>query len=291
MIGLRHGSAVWRILLLVLLWYAAFAVHSAPSNRMDSELIRIYKIAGVNPFDFVAANNLAVKYATEGRYSIAEKLLLRADRLAPGRSDIVDNLQMVRRLISQVKNLPPRALEQFSKTFEKQHIPSVPNTWSVTESTTKYNDQGVYELNQNGDASGNPFMPDTLIQLADLKLRKGEYRAAMKYLLRAKNLDPFRSEVDAMILRIKALAPENFMQTPAYRATIREKRGEIEVAVTNRKTLLPKFSAVIEKADVATSSKPVESDSESSSPIELSHESELTSLNSTEEIPDQWVLE
>lgn len=285
MIACVPSSLRLRFLIVLLLYFAAFAVSGAEANRMDRELIRIYKIAGVNPFDFVAANNLAVKYATEGRYSIAEKLLLRADRLAPGRSDIVDNLQMVRRLISQVESLPPQAFEQFSKTFDKRHIPSVPNTWSVKESTTKYNDQGVYEFNQNENASGNPFLPDTLIKLADLKLRKGEYRAAMKYLLRAKNLDPFRSEVDSMISRIKALAPENFMQTPDYIKQSLPLQSNINTSTSADETRASKPEVGIVKEVYEVSAVPVLPDSSSQieSPVEV--------LDITQEIPDQWVLE
>lgn len=290
MIARNRSWLSLRILIVLLMFIAAFAANGAEAHRMDRELIRIYKIAGVNPFDFVAANNLAVKYATEGRYTIAEKLLLRADRLAPGRSDIVDNLQMVRRLISQVKNLPPQAFEQFSKTFDKRHIPSVPNTWSVKESTTKYNDQAIYEFDQDGSTSGNPFLPDTLIQLADLKLRKGEYRAAMKYLLRAQNLDPFRSEIDAMISRIKALAPENFMQTPTYTKQTPPLKSKISVAGSDNETRLPKSAAVKQKTVIEAPAR-AERPSSIPSPVEFLDDMKRGNMDTTQEIPDQWVLE
>lgn len=45
----------------------------------------------VNPFDPVALNNLAVNYAAQGDYQNALSLLERAMRIAPNRSDIVNN--------------------------------------------------------------------------------------------------------------------------------------------------------------------------------------------------------
>ena len=48
--------------------------------------------AGSNPFDAVTLNNMAVKRADKGDYSVAIMLLERASRLAPDRKDISDNL-------------------------------------------------------------------------------------------------------------------------------------------------------------------------------------------------------
>jgi tetratricopeptide (TPR) repeat protein len=55
----------------------------------------------VNPFDAVALNNLAVNYAAQGDYQNALSLLERALRIAPNRSDIMNNHANLRAWITQ----------------------------------------------------------------------------------------------------------------------------------------------------------------------------------------------
>jgi len=55
----------------------------------------------VNPFDPVALNNLAVNYAAQGDYQNALSLLERALRIAPNRSDIMNNHANLRAWMSQ----------------------------------------------------------------------------------------------------------------------------------------------------------------------------------------------
>lgn len=57
--------------------------------RVNSSLTEAVR---TNPFDPVALNNLAVNYAASGDYQNAVALLERAQRIAPNRIDIVNNL-------------------------------------------------------------------------------------------------------------------------------------------------------------------------------------------------------
>jgi tetratricopeptide (TPR) repeat protein len=55
----------------------------------------------LNPFDPVALNNLAVNYAATGDYQNAVALLERAQRIAPNRVDIVNNLANLKAWMAQ----------------------------------------------------------------------------------------------------------------------------------------------------------------------------------------------
>lgn len=55
----------------------------------------------LNPFDPVALNNLAVNYAATGDYQNAIALLERAQRIAPNRVDIVNNLTNLKAWMAQ----------------------------------------------------------------------------------------------------------------------------------------------------------------------------------------------
>jgi tetratricopeptide (TPR) repeat protein len=68
---------------------------TALSAATLSESVRL------NPFDAVALNNLAVNYATQGDYQNAIALLERAQRIAPNRADIVNNLANLRAWMTQ----------------------------------------------------------------------------------------------------------------------------------------------------------------------------------------------
>ena len=68
---------------------------TALSAATLSESVRL------NPFDAVALNNLAVNYATQGDYQNAIALLERAQRIAPNRADIVNNLANLRAWMAQ----------------------------------------------------------------------------------------------------------------------------------------------------------------------------------------------
>jgi tetratricopeptide (TPR) repeat protein len=59
------------------------------TSRVNSSLTEAVR---TNPFDPVALNNLAVNYAASGDYQNAVALLERAQRIAPNRVDIVNNL-------------------------------------------------------------------------------------------------------------------------------------------------------------------------------------------------------
>ena len=68
---------------------------SARASTALNEAVRL------NPFDPVALNNLAVNYAATGDYQNAVALLERAQRIAPNRSDIVNNLANLKAWMAQ----------------------------------------------------------------------------------------------------------------------------------------------------------------------------------------------
>lgn len=91
-----------------------------------------------NPFDAVAANNLAVACAANREFSCAEKYLKTAASLAPDRHDIQENLQRLRSLnnyrgvkypdeAQRVLSNQPRAAKVISSGSEVPPIP--PAMW------------------------------------------------------------------------------------------------------------------------------------------------------------------
>jgi len=68
--------------------------------------------AKINPFDPSALNNQAVAVAAQGDYEKALNLLERAVRLGPGRTDIIANLQELRRWVG--RNAPQIKLAEKS---------------------------------------------------------------------------------------------------------------------------------------------------------------------------------
>ncbi len=68
---------------------------SAAAVQSYSELVR------QNPFDPVALNNMAVAKAAAGDYQSALEMLQRAQRLAPQRLDIRDNLNQLQAWLQQ----------------------------------------------------------------------------------------------------------------------------------------------------------------------------------------------
>ena len=185
------------------------------NNTLDPELLQLYESTGINPFDYAAANNLAVKLATEGDYELAEKILQRAVRLEPGRKDIHENLEMVRTWIRQIKNLPVADVDRYQKSFRKRDVPALPNSWNQSDSIAEPQDSISNRQNiltdEPANLDRNPFAPETLMTRAEVSMRKGDYRDAVSYLERAKQLDPFRTDIDFRINQIRALAPEVFI--------------------------------------------------------------------------------
>ena len=73
---------------------------SAAAVQSYSELVR------QNPFDPVALNNMAVAKAAAGDYQSALEMLQRAQRLAPQRLDIRDNLNQLQSWLQQNHTIP-----------------------------------------------------------------------------------------------------------------------------------------------------------------------------------------
>ena len=88
-------------LLLVLALPGAWA-QSAPA---EAALQRLEGRAGINPYDAVALNNLAVLRANEGDWIEALDLLERAHRFSPGHPAITRNLRDLRAWLD--RRLPP----------------------------------------------------------------------------------------------------------------------------------------------------------------------------------------
>jgi tetratricopeptide (TPR) repeat protein len=93
----------------------------------------------LNPFDPVALNNLAVNYAATGDYQNAVALLERAQRLAPNRPDIVNNLANLKAWMAQdsqfatgARTATPQALN-FPRAEDTP--PELPPLWAGPQPT------------------------------------------------------------------------------------------------------------------------------------------------------------
>lgn len=107
---------------------------SAQVNAALSEAVRL------NPFDPVALNNLAVNYAATGDYQNAVSLLERAQRLAPNRADIVNNLANLKAWMAQdsqfalgTRSATPQALN-FPRAEDVP--PELPPLWAGPQTYT-----------------------------------------------------------------------------------------------------------------------------------------------------------
>jgi len=210
-------STTQRHLLTVVLMLSACAsgiaiAQSSTTRAADPELRQLYRDAGINPFDAISANNLAMRLIGRGEYEKAEKLLARARRLQPDLPEIQRNVDRVRELIEQRAQLRGRSREVFRESFTPLDVPYVMNAWRAdsgpasgelpTTETDLSDTQGAVP-----DAD-NPFDPSWLLQSAALKSRRGDHRAALVDLQRARALNPELTGVDEEIRRLEAVLPE-----------------------------------------------------------------------------------
>lgn len=87
----------------------------------------------LNPFDAVALNNLAVNYAAQGDYQNAISLLERAQRIAPSRADIANNLANLKAWLTQDNQfaLGSRGVPQALNLPRSEDIPKeLPPLWT-----------------------------------------------------------------------------------------------------------------------------------------------------------------
>jgi tetratricopeptide (TPR) repeat protein len=180
----------------------------AQTGQMDRELEQLYAGTNINPFDAAASNNLALKLFRQGQYERALKLLRRAQRLAPDRIHIEQNAEYLQLLMSQVRNLDMETISSLNRTYELEEIPFVPEPWGQWGSRISSAD-GTPQLKSQeiGGASSNPFDVDSLLVIADLKIKRGDLRGALTDLLRAKKISPWISGLDDRITRLQSLLP------------------------------------------------------------------------------------
>lgn len=174
---------------------------------LDRELSRLYADTGLNPFDAVGANNHAMKLVARGDYERALKLLRRAARLAPGRPDIARNLGHVQRLVEQRTLLSERSRAHLRDSFAPIDVPpAVAGAWTTTRGERPRSVEAATDTAPR--PLDNPFEPTWLVERAALKSRRGEHRAALADLERARTLDPHLSGVDDEIARLQRLLPD-----------------------------------------------------------------------------------
>lgn len=86
-----------------------------------------------NPFDPVALNNMAVAKAAAGDYQSALEMLQRAQRLAPQRLDIRDNLNQLQNWLQQNHTIPVASKLPAARPFGSSAatiLPEPPPLWA-----------------------------------------------------------------------------------------------------------------------------------------------------------------
>lgn len=227
----RSAPASLAIAVLALVWALGIgsvraesgtrAIGSPGGGQLDAELGALYESTGLNPFDAVGANNLAMKLVARGDYEKARKLLQRAGRLEPNRLEIARNAEQVQQLIDQRAELPERSRAHFRDSFARTEVPFVTAAWVVKGpgeigAPERERDEATLAAAREEDGSDaaatladNPFDTRWLRERAAIKVRRGDHRAALADLHRALELDPYLSGVAQEIERLKALLPEN----------------------------------------------------------------------------------
>lgn len=117
---------------------ARSAYAKGESTRAASALNEAVRL---NPFDPVALNNLAVNYAATGDYQNAVALLERAQRIAPNRVDIVNNLANLKAWMAQDSQFATgnRGVPQALNFPRAEDIPpELPPLWAGSGSATPY---------------------------------------------------------------------------------------------------------------------------------------------------------
>lgn len=171
----------------------------AVDGLLDPELISLYRGTNVNPFDVTATNNLAMKYLRQGRYGSALKLLKRAQSLAPMRGDIEKNIAQLNLLMSQMSSLNMNMTLSYNRTFKDNEVPFVPAPWGLEAKVDEVISPGPDSVESQEHGSVNPFDSQSLIATAAIKIERGELRAALKDLRRARRLSPWMKELDDKI--------------------------------------------------------------------------------------------
>lgn len=100
-------------------------------GQTEQATARLSKATTVNPFDPVALNNLAVLQASQGDYQGALSTLERANRLAPGRRDIMNNLLNLQTWLAQDSQFPLTSRTQNPLLLPRAEDmpPEIPGLW------------------------------------------------------------------------------------------------------------------------------------------------------------------
>lgn len=90
----------------------------------------------LNPFDPVALNNLAVAKAAAGDYQAARDLLVRAEKLAPNRADIRENLASLQSWMESYGGVPGALLQRPALNLPRTAavLPEPPALWPALRS-------------------------------------------------------------------------------------------------------------------------------------------------------------
>lgn len=113
---------------------APFDVWSSSGGATSASVIDSAQVQGVNPFDPIALNNMAVAEAANGRYQQALSLLQRAVKLAPARADIAANLANIRQWLAQAEGQAALGLEpqRLQLPYQESAAVPVPPLWSTS---------------------------------------------------------------------------------------------------------------------------------------------------------------
>lgn len=100
-------------------------------GQTEQAAARLSEATTVNPFDPVALNNLAVLQASQGDYQGALSTLERANRLAPGRRDIMNNLLNLQTWLTQDSQFPLTSRTQNPLMLPRAEDtpPDIPGLW------------------------------------------------------------------------------------------------------------------------------------------------------------------
>lgn len=100
-------------------------------GQTEQAAARMNEATSVNPFDPVALNNLAVLQASQGDYQGALSTLERANRLAPGRRDIMNNLLNLQTWLAQDSQFPLTSRTQNPLILPRAEDmpPEIPGLW------------------------------------------------------------------------------------------------------------------------------------------------------------------
>lgn len=100
-------------------------------GQTEQATARLSEATTVNPFDPVALNNLAVLQASQGDYQGALSTLERANRLAPGRRDIMNNLLNLQTWLAQDSQFPLTSRTQNPLLLPRAEDmpPEIPGLW------------------------------------------------------------------------------------------------------------------------------------------------------------------